>query len=106
MAMVKQFERLVQEFRWKNSDGSTYPVAKESLAKYIVFHEGKVKPQSIMLYLSALKKHEQLSLLERSEVCFHRSIVRMLKNIKHNYMYAAAKRSILITLPQLALLKS
>src|SRR5947209_16906204 len=60
-AMVKRFEKLAEEFGWQNKNGSIYPVAEKNLAKYIAFHEKRVKPQSITSYLSALReKYEQM----------------------------------------------
>lgn len=67
-AITRQFERLAQGNDWVNADGSIYPVALVNLQKYIAFNEGRIKPQSILSYLSAIRdKHEQLGFFGMGE---------------------------------------
>jgi hypothetical protein len=98
VAVASRFERLAKQNSWTNDDGSIYPVSLANLQRYVAFHKGSVKPQSLKSYLSALKeKHEQLGFLEWDTVRFHCSIIRMLKNVKRNHMHTEAKRSKPIT---------
>lgn len=107
LAAARRYEALACRFGWTNTDGSLYPVSLGSLQRYVAYHENRVKPQSLLSYLSALKeKHEQLGFLEWSSVRFHGSILRMLRNIKRNHTHTKARRSKPITKEHLRAMKS
>src|SRR2546423_15276210 len=97
-AVANHFERLAKQEGWQNCNGSIYPVALENLQRYIAFQEGKIKPQPLSTYLSALKeKHEQLEFLKWEHVQFHSSIIRMMRNVKRNHVHTQTRRSRPIT---------
>ena len=106
-AVAGCFERLARQKGWTNTDGSIYPVSLANLQHYIALQEKRVKPQSLKSYLSALReKHEQLGFLDWTNVRFHSSIIRMMKNVKRNHVHTQAKRSQPITGQNLAELRA
>src|SRR6185369_4347917 len=54
-AIMKHFEKLAAEQSWLNENGAVYPVSLSNLQRYIAYYESRVKPQSILSYLAAIK---------------------------------------------------
>jgi len=100
------FEKMAKKYSWTNKDGSVYPVSLGNLQRYIAYSETRVKPQSILSYLAAIKdKHEQLGFLEWGNVRYDATIGRMLRSIKRNFLHQGTRRARPISSEHLKTLK-
>jgi len=105
-AAARQFERLAKNFGWVDAKGAVYPVRLSTLQLYIAYQEARIKPQSLLSYLAALRdKHEQLGFLDWGKVRFNPAITRMLRSNKRNFLHTESTRCTPITGEHLRLLK-